>query len=47
MDMSDGPRMNSELRGLLRHGEPMAKHVSWRAGGIARAFYQPADVIVF
>jgi UDP-N-acetylmuramate dehydrogenase len=45
MDMSDGPRMNSELRGLLKHGEPMAKHVSWRAGGIARAFYQPADVL--
>jgi UDP-N-acetylmuramate dehydrogenase len=45
MDMSDGPRMNSELRGLLRHDEPMAKHVSWRAGGHARAFYQPADVL--
>ena len=45
MDMSDGPRMNSELRGLLRHDEPMARHVSWRAGGRARAFYQPADVI--
>ena len=45
MDMSDGARMNSELRGLLRHDEPMAKHVSWRAGGMARAFYQPADVI--
>jgi UDP-N-acetylmuramate dehydrogenase len=45
MDMSDGPRMNSELRGLLRHDEPMAKHVSWRAGGSARAFYQPADVL--
>ena len=45
MDMSDGPRMNSELRGLLRHDEPMAKHVSWRAGGRARVFYQPADVL--
>ncbi len=45
MDMSDGPRMNSELRGLLRHDEPMAKHVSWRAGGRASAFYQPADVL--
>ena len=43
--MSDGPRMNSELRGLLRHEEPMAKHVSWHAGGKARAFYQPADVL--
>ncbi len=45
MDMSDGPRMNSELRGLLKCDERMAKHVSWRAGGIARAFYQPADVL--
>ena len=45
MDMSDGARMNSDLRGLLRHDEPMAKHVSWRAGGMARTFYQPADVL--
>ena len=42
--MSDG-RMNSQLRGLLRHDEPMAKHVSWRAGGAAKNFYQPADVL--
>jgi UDP-N-acetylmuramate dehydrogenase len=45
MDMSDGMRMNSEFRGLLRQDEPMARHVSWRAGGSARTFYQPADVI--
>ncbi len=45
MDMSEGARMNSELRGLLRRDEPMARHVSWRAGGPARAFYQPADVL--
>src|SRR5260221_9860132 len=45
MDMSEGGRMNSELRGLLRHDESMAKHVSWRAGGSARTFYQPADVL--
>jgi UDP-N-acetylmuramate dehydrogenase len=32
------------LRGSLRHDEPMAKHVSWRAGGVAKNFYQPADV---
>ncbi|MGE0355612.1 MAG: UDP-N-acetylmuramate dehydrogenase [Burkholderiales bacterium] len=31
-------------RGVMRTGEPMARHVSWRAGGKARAFYQPADV---
>jgi len=32
------------LRGELRTGEPMAKHVSWRAGGAARVFYTPANV---
>jgi len=36
MDMSDHPG--------LRHNEPMSRHVSWRAGGSARRFYQPADV---
>ncbi len=38
------------LRGLLRRDEPMARHVSWRAGGRARVFYQPAslsDLCVF
>ncbi|HYC35085.1 MAG TPA: UDP-N-acetylmuramate dehydrogenase [Usitatibacter sp.] len=30
--------------GLLRHDEPMAKHVSWRAGGRAKRFYQPAGL---
>jgi UDP-N-acetylmuramate dehydrogenase len=42
MDMSDNNRMT--LRGTLRHDEPMARHVSWRAGGRARIFFQPADV---
>ena len=32
------------LRGKLRHDEPMARHVSWRTGGPARTFYEPADV---
>ena len=32
------------FRGELRTGEPMAKHVSWRAGGRARAFFTPANV---
>jgi UDP-N-acetylmuramate dehydrogenase len=43
MDMSESARM-AGLRGTLRHDEPMAKHVSWRAGGRARIFFQPADV---
>ena len=32
------------LRGELRLNEPMAKHVSWRAGGMAEQLYIPADV---
>jgi len=31
------------LRGVLRLNEPMAKHVSWRAGGVAAHAYSPAD----
>ena len=34
----------SVLRGTLRLREPMAKHVSWRAGGIAARAYIPADI---
>src|SRR4051812_41525806 len=43
MDMSEIP-LASRLRGTLRLDEPMAKHVSWRAGGAARVFYVPASV---
>lgn len=32
------------LRGELRMREPMRKHVSWRAGGVADYFYLPADL---
>jgi UDP-N-acetylmuramate dehydrogenase len=31
-------------RGELRFDEPMDRHVSWRAGGKARRFFQPADL---
>ena len=44
MDMSDAFVLEHGLRGTLRRSEPMARHVSWRAGGTARIFYQPADV---
>jgi len=44
MDMSDAFLIEHALRGTLRRDEPMARHVSWRAGGAARTFYQPADV---
>ncbi len=35
---------NPGPRGTLRHDEPMARHTSWRAGGPARTFYEPADI---
>jgi UDP-N-acetylmuramate dehydrogenase len=40
----------TQLRGSLREDEPMAKHVSWRAGGRAARAYVPrglADLQVF
>ena len=36
-------RSGVALRGSLRMNEPMAKHVSWRAGGVAERAYVPAD----
>ena len=33
------------LRGEMLHDEPMSRHVSWRAGGVAQHFYQPADLV--
>ncbi|HUL97402.1 MAG TPA: UDP-N-acetylmuramate dehydrogenase [Usitatibacter sp.] len=43
--MSERARIPAGLRGQLRLGEPMSRHTSWRAGGRARTFYQPADVL--
>jgi len=37
-------KQTNELRGSLRRQEVMARHTSWRAGGVARVFYQPADI---
>jgi UDP-N-acetylmuramate dehydrogenase len=45
MDMSDAIRLATRgLRGELRRDEPMARHVSWRAGGRAKVFFHPADL---
>ena len=49
MDMSElfttqSSRPPMALRGELRLDEPMARHVSWRAGGTARRAYVPADL---
>lgn len=35
---------NALLRGDLRRNEPMARHVSWRAGGAVDCAYAPADL---
>lgn len=32
------------LRGVLRHDEPMSRHASWRVGGAAASYYEPADL---
>jgi UDP-N-acetylmuramate dehydrogenase len=32
------------LRGEIRYDEPMARHVSWRAGGKARRYFVPVDL---
>jgi UDP-N-acetylmuramate dehydrogenase len=32
------------LKGELRLNEPLAKHTSWRVGGIAQRFYRPSDI---
>jgi len=44
MDMSELQRLESGLRGELRFNEPMARHVTWRAGGAAARAYVPADL---
>jgi UDP-N-acetylmuramate dehydrogenase len=45
MNMSEQEQMLKQgLRGTLCRDEPMARHVSWRAGGLARCTYAPADL---
>jgi len=41
--MSEPFDARSALRGLISHDEPMARHVTWAAGGRARHAYRPAD----
>ncbi|HUL57158.1 MAG TPA: UDP-N-acetylmuramate dehydrogenase [Usitatibacter sp.] len=43
--MSERAHIPPVLRGEMRLDEPMSRHVSWRAGGRAKVFYQPADVL--
>ncbi len=37
-------KSTNELRGILRQAEPMSRHTSWRVGGTAKVFFQPADL---
>ena len=37
-------RTDTGLRGLLKRNELLSKHTSWRVGGPADRFYEPADV---
>lgn len=32
------------MRGVLKYNEPMANHTSWRAGGKADHYFEPADL---
>ena len=44
MNMAETGNLAAGLRGELRRREPMASHVSWRAGGQAQTAYFPADL---
>jgi UDP-N-acetylmuramate dehydrogenase len=49
MNMSEQQNLSSthlhaNLRGELRMNEPMSRHASWRAGGVAKRFYKPTDL---
>jgi len=35
---------HDEVRGVLKRREPMRRHTSWRVGGPADRFYEPADL---
>lgn len=41
--MMSEPMQPATLRGTLTEHEPMARHVTWRAGGAARYAFHPAD----
>ena len=44
MNMAETENLAAGLRGELRRHEPMASHVSWRAGGAAQTAYFPVDL---
>ncbi|RME34002.1 MAG: UDP-N-acetylmuramate dehydrogenase [Gammaproteobacteria bacterium] len=40
----NGLRVERGLRGRLLHDEPLSRHTSWRVGGPADRYYEPADL---
>ena len=45
MNMSEPIQFSAAgLRGEMLRDEPMSRHVSWRAGGVAQRLYRPADL---
>lgn len=44
MNMTEPNKFTTALRGELKLNEPMSKHVSWRASGVAKRVYKPADL---
>lgn len=45
MNMSESTQFSTDgLHGEMFRDEPMSRHVSWRAGGLAQRVYQPADL---
>jgi UDP-N-acetylenolpyruvoylglucosamine reductase len=45
MNMNEPTQFSAEgLRGEMLHDEPMSRHTSWRAGGLAQRMYRPADL---
>ena len=38
------PGEKTELRGALKHAESMSGHTSWRTGGMADEYFEPADL---
>ena len=38
------PVNTTGLRGVIKYNEPMSRHTSWRVGGPAARYFQPADI---
>ncbi len=42
-DADDDLFGRTDMRGVVKHDEPMAPHTSWRVGGPADRYFEPAD----